>query len=64
MLTSRAIAPILVTALVLYPAVVSSRPASFLEDFHVTWADSHIRQLEGGPVIQLVLDRNSGWSAV
>ncbi|KAK4749452.1 hypothetical protein SAY87_026901 [Trapa incisa] len=60
MLTSRAIAPILVTALVLYPAVVSSRPASFLEDFHVTWADSHIRQLEGGRVIQLVLDRNSG----
>ncbi|KAK6125357.1 hypothetical protein DH2020_040901 [Rehmannia glutinosa] len=29
-------------------------------DFRITWADSHIRQLEGGRAIQLVLDQNSG----
>lgn len=36
------------------------RPATFLQDFMITWADSHIRQLEGGRAIQLVLDQNSG----
>ncbi|XP_062101320.1 probable xyloglucan endotransglucosylase/hydrolase protein 6 [Humulus lupulus] len=39
---------------------VSARPATFLEDFKVTWSDSHIRQIEGGRAIQLVLDQNSG----
>lgn len=40
--------------------VVSGRPATFLEDFRVTWADSHIRQIDGGRGIQLVLDQSSG----
>ena len=39
---------------------VSGRPATFLEDFRVTWADNHVRQLDGGRGIQLVLDQNSG----
>ncbi|KAK2656732.1 hypothetical protein Ddye_009784 [Dipteronia dyeriana] len=39
---------------------VFGRPATFVEDFRVTWSDSHIRQIEGGRAIQLVLDRNSG----
>lgn len=37
-----------------------ARPATFLQDFHVTWSDSHIRQIDGGRAIQLVLDQNSG----
>ncbi|CAA2987416.1 probable xyloglucan endotransglucosylase hydrolase 6 [Olea europaea subsp. europaea] len=39
---------------------VSARPATFLQDFQVTWSDSHIRQLDGGRAIQLVLDQTSG----
>ncbi|XP_044479258.1 probable xyloglucan endotransglucosylase/hydrolase protein 6 [Mangifera indica] len=39
---------------------VSGRPATFLEDFRVTWAESHIRQIDAGRAIQLVLDQNSG----
>jgi len=39
---------------------VGARPATFLEDFRITWADSHIRQLDGGRAIQLVLDQSSG----
>ncbi|KAE8707001.1 putative xyloglucan endotransglucosylase/hydrolase protein 6 [Hibiscus syriacus] len=39
---------------------VSGRPATFLEDFRITWSDSHIRQIDGGRAIQLVLDQNSG----
>lgn len=39
---------------------VSGRPATFLEDFRVTWADNHVRQLEGGRGIQLILDQSSG----
>ncbi|KAK9285192.1 hypothetical protein L1049_024380 [Liquidambar formosana] len=39
---------------------VSARPATFLQDFRVTWSDSHIRQIEGGRAIQLILDQNSG----
>ncbi|KAL2246812.1 UNVERIFIED_CONTAM: putative xyloglucan endotransglucosylase/hydrolase protein 6 [Sesamum indicum] len=35
-------------------------PATFLQDFRVTWSDSHIRQIEGGNAIQLILDQNSG----
>lgn len=36
------------------------RPATFQQDFRVTWSDSHIRQIDGGRAIQLVLDQNSG----
>lgn len=39
---------------------VSGRPATFQQDFKVTWADSHLKLVEGGKAIQLVLDRNSG----
>ncbi|XP_071915652.1 probable xyloglucan endotransglucosylase/hydrolase protein 6 [Coffea arabica] len=39
---------------------VSGRPATFVQDFRVTWSDSHIRQIDGGTAIQLTLDRNSG----
>ena len=38
----------------------TARPATFLQDFRITWSDSHIRQIEGGRAIQLVLDQNSG----
>ncbi|KAF8012301.1 hypothetical protein BT93_I0441 [Corymbia citriodora subsp. variegata] len=40
--------------------LVSGRPATFLQDFRVTWAESHIRQINGGGAIQLILDQNSG----
>ncbi|KAK9097086.1 hypothetical protein Sjap_022583 [Stephania japonica] len=40
--------------------IVFARPATFLQDFRITWSDSHIRQLQGGTAIQLVLDQNSG----
>lgn len=43
---------------------VSARPATFLQDFQVTWSDSHIRQLDGGRAIQLVLDQTSGTTSV
>ncbi|KAL2527880.1 putative xyloglucan endotransglucosylase/hydrolase protein 7 [Forsythia ovata] len=43
-----------------FSSSVSARPATFLQDFRVTWSDSHIRQLDGGRAIQLVLDQNSG----
>lgn len=36
------------------------RPATFQQDFRVTWSESHIRQINGGQAIQLVLDQNSG----
>ncbi|TYI54163.1 hypothetical protein E1A91_D11G056300v1 [Gossypium mustelinum] len=39
---------------------VLGRPATFLEDFRITWSDSHIRQIDGGRAIELVLDQNSG----
>ncbi|CAI9111208.1 OLC1v1011379C1 [Oldenlandia corymbosa var. corymbosa] len=39
---------------------VYGRPATFLQDFRVTWSDSHVRQINGGRAIQLVLDQNSG----
>lgn len=41
---------------------VSARPATFLQDFRVTWSDSHIRQIDGGRSIQLVLDQYSGYT--
>lgn len=31
-----------------------------MQDFHITWSDSHIKQLDGGKAIQLLLDQNSG----
>ena len=39
---------------------VTGRPATFLEDFRVTWADTHIKQIDSGRATQLILDRNSG----
>lgn len=39
---------------------VSGRPATFSRDFRITWADSHILQLQGGTAIQLILDQSSG----
>ncbi|CAN4079831.1 unnamed protein product [Withania somnifera] len=41
-------------------SVVSARPNTFLQDFKVTWSDFHVKQLDGGRAIQLVLDQNSG----
>lgn len=43
----------------LIPAALA-RPATYLQDFRTTWGDTHIRQLDGGRAIQLVLDQNSG----
>ncbi|KAK9054167.1 hypothetical protein SSX86_025244 [Deinandra increscens subsp. villosa] len=40
--------------------VTNTKPATFLEDFRITWSDSHIKQLDGGKGIQLLLDQNSG----
>lgn len=51
---------ILVCVLALLSCTVTARPATFLQDFRITWADSHIRQLDGGRAIQLVLDQSSG----
>ncbi|WOL13474.1 putative xyloglucan endotransglucosylase/hydrolase protein 7 [Canna indica] len=42
----------------LHPSM--ARPANFARDFHVTWADSHITQINGGSAIQLLLDQSSG----
>ncbi|KAA8531516.1 hypothetical protein F0562_006131 [Nyssa sinensis] len=39
---------------------VSGRPATFLQDFRITWSDWHIKQIDGGRAIQLILDQNSG----
>ncbi|XP_043722014.1 probable xyloglucan endotransglucosylase/hydrolase protein 6 [Telopea speciosissima] len=36
------------------------RPATFLQDFHITWAETHIKQMENGTAIQLLLDQTSG----
>ncbi|RRT66183.1 hypothetical protein B296_00038419, partial [Ensete ventricosum] len=41
-------------------AFVGARPATFLQDFRITWADTHIKQLQGGTAIQLKLDPSSG----
>nr|AIJ10711.1 xyloglucan endotransglucosylase/hydrolase4 [Dianthus caryophyllus]BAJ10396.1 xyloglucan endotransglucosylase/hydrolase [Dianthus caryophyllus] len=40
--------------------LVSSKPATFQQDFKVTWSDSHLKLVEGGNAIQLTLDQNSG----
>lgn len=50
----------LLPLLLAFSLSVSGRPATFLQDFHVTWADTHIKQMEGGRAIQLILDQNSG----
>eukprot|EP01018_Ginkgo_biloba_P006591 Gb_30161 [translate_table: standard] len=39
---------------------IDARPATFLEDFRITWADDHIKQMPGGNAIQLILDQSSG----
>ncbi|KAI4387193.1 hypothetical protein MLD38_005042 [Melastoma candidum] len=44
----------------LLATVAVARPVSFVQDFRVTWADSHVRQVESGRTIQLVLDQSSG----
>ncbi|XP_042514386.1 probable xyloglucan endotransglucosylase/hydrolase protein 6 [Macadamia integrifolia] len=36
------------------------RPATFLQDFHITWAETHIKGIENGTAIQLLLDQTSG----
>ncbi|XP_023755674.1 probable xyloglucan endotransglucosylase/hydrolase protein 7 [Lactuca sativa] len=40
--------------------VTNAKPTTFLQDFRVTWSDSHVKQLNGGMGIQLLLDQNSG----
>ncbi|KAK9130360.1 hypothetical protein Sjap_010847 [Stephania japonica] len=37
-----------------------AKPATFVQDFRVTWSESHIKQLDNGTAIQLLLDQNSG----
>ncbi|XP_058068048.1 probable xyloglucan endotransglucosylase/hydrolase protein 6 [Magnolia sinica] len=37
-----------------------AKPATFLQDFRPTWAESHIKQMENGTAIQLLLDQSSG----
>lgn len=46
--------------LLLFAVSVRARPATFLQDFKITWSDSHIRQIGGGKAIQLILDQTSG----
>ncbi|MQM14988.1 hypothetical protein Taro_047926 [Colocasia esculenta] len=41
-------------------SAAAARPATFQQDFRITWSDSHIRELQGGNGIQLVLDQSSG----
>ncbi|KAL8546507.1 hypothetical protein ACS0TY_006302 [Phlomoides rotata] len=52
--------PVLLCIVALFSCTTNARQATFLQDFRVTWSDSHIRQLDGGKAIQLVLDQNSG----
>ncbi|KAL9249708.1 putative xyloglucan endotransglucosylase/hydrolase protein 6 [Drosera capensis] len=40
--------------------VVLARPATFQDDFQVTWSDNHLKQIEGGRAIQLILDQYAG----
>jgi len=39
---------------------VWGRPATFNQDFHVTWSEPHIKQIDQGRTIQLTLDQGSG----
>ncbi|KAL5707223.1 xyloglucan:xyloglucosyl transferase [Ranunculus cassubicifolius] len=50
----------LLLSVLAFSATISARPATFNQDFRITWSDSHIKQLQGGSGIQLVLDQNSG----
>ncbi|CAN1317168.1 Probable xyloglucan endotransglucosylase/hydrolase protein 6 [Linum perenne] len=54
------IAIIIVVAFASAPKSVYSRPTTFFQDFKVTWGDSHVRQLNRGQAVQLLLDQNSG----
>ncbi|XP_058113666.1 probable xyloglucan endotransglucosylase/hydrolase protein 6 [Magnolia sinica] len=38
----------------------TARPTTFLQDFYITWSESHIKQMENGTAIQLQLDPTSG----
>uniref|UniRef100_A0A7N0T5E6 Xyloglucan endotransglucosylase/hydrolase n=1 Tax=Kalanchoe fedtschenkoi TaxID=63787 RepID=A0A7N0T5E6_KALFE len=40
--------------------LVFGRPATFQEDFRITWSDSHVNEINGGTAIRLVLDQSSG----
>ncbi|CAM8907862.1 unnamed protein product [Rhodiola kirilowii] len=40
--------------------LVLGRQATFQQDFRITWSDSHVKEIDGGKSIQLVLDQNSG----
>ncbi|KAH7852387.1 hypothetical protein Vadar_024253 [Vaccinium darrowii] len=54
------ILPFFLHFLIAFSFTALARPATFTQDFRITWADSHIRQIEGGRTIQLVLDQYSG----
>lgn len=49
-----------VVCLVALLAMATARPATFTQDFRITWSDNHIRELDGGRGIQLTLDQSSG----
>ncbi|KAJ8634571.1 hypothetical protein MRB53_008838 [Persea americana] len=38
----------------------NAKPATFLDDFKITWSENHIKQMENGTAIQLLLDQSSG----
>ncbi|GAB2279227.1 Probable xyloglucan endotransglucosylase/hydrolase protein 6 [Dionaea muscipula] len=51
---------LLLVVMIISLSSVSARPASFYQDFKVTWSDNHIKPVEGGNAIQLLLDRYAG----
>lgn len=51
---------VFILVLLTFASSVRGRPATFLQDFRVTWSESHLRQINGGSAIQLVLDQSSG----
>lgn len=57
---SRIFSLLLLSWIVLSGVCIWARPATFQEDFHVTWSDTHIKQIDQGRTIQLTLDQNSG----
>lgn len=54
------ISSMVLCSLALFSCGVIGRPATFSQDFRVTWADSHVHQINGGEAIQLTLDQSSG----
>lgn len=51
----------LVPLVILFHGLLTlARPATFQQDFKITWSESHLKLIEGGSAIQLILDRNSG----